>query len=83
MKVSACYFSSKIEKRWKRFGVFKETSYICSGYYISNAPKGVQYDCQRDMALELISLVERHNILIALTIILRSPEKPRKLIRNN
>jgi hypothetical protein len=43
----------------------------------------VQYDCQRDMALELISLVERHNILIALTIILRSPEKPRKLIRNN
>lgn len=49
------FFPSKFEKRGKRFGGFKEKAYICSGFFISNAPKGVQYDCQRDMTLELIS----------------------------
>ena len=83
-KVSACFFFvQKWKKREKIWRFQRNFLYLQRIIYIQ-CPKGsaVWLPEGHDFGIDFL-LVERHNILIALTIILRSPEKPRKLIRNN
>ena len=83
-KVSACFFFvQNWKKREKIWRFHRKDLYLHRIIYFL-CPKGsaVWLPAGHDFGI-WFRIVERHNILAALTIILRSPEKPRKLIRNN